>query len=338
MSGKPKIADIRPRAGIVGGEVSIRGTGFASANGHRPRVSFGGVEGTVVVGSDSFLVAKVPEGAASGDLVVSTNSVCSEGTSFEVGVTIAENLHPVSNPALDASGNIYCTFSGSRGQKVPVSLYQVDLNYNLKPFVSDLMNPTGLAFDRSGLLYVSSRYDGTIYRVTPAGAASTFAEGMGIATGLAFDEDDNLYVGDRSGTIFKISPEKQIFVFATLEPSIAAYHLAFGPGGNLFVTGPTTSSFDSIHRISRNGEVSVYYRGLGRPQGMAFEETGDMLVAASLGGRKGIVRVTQDAKAELAVSGAGLVGLAFFGKALVLASSNSLYYLNWGLRGRPLLG
>lgn len=336
MSDKPKIADIRPRAAIVGGEVAIRGTGFA--NGHRPRVSFGGVEGSVVVGSDSFLVAKVPEGAASGELVVSTNTLCSEAINFDVGVTIAENLHPVSNPALDASGNIYCTFSGSRGQKVPVSLYQVDLNYNLKPFVSDLMNPTGLAFDRNGLLYISSRYNGTIYRATPAGAVSTFVEGMGIATGLAFDEDENLYVGDRSGTIFKISPDRQIFVFATLEPSIAAYHLAFGPEGNLFVTGPTTSSFDCVYRISRNGEVSVFYRGLGRPQGMAFEETGDLLVASSIGGRKGIVRVTQDGKAELAVSGAGLVGLAFFGKALVLASSNSLYYLNWGMRGRPLLG
>ena len=336
MSDKPKIADIRPRAAIVGGEVAIRGTGFA--NGHRPRVSFGGVEGAVVVGSDSFLVAKVPEGAASGELVVLTNTLSSEAMNFDVAVTIAENLHPVSNPALDSSGNIYCTFSGSRGQKVPVSLYQIDLNYNLKPFVSDLMNPTGLAFDRNGLLYISSRYNGTIYRATSAGAVSTFVEGMGIATGLAFDKDDNLYIGDRSGTIFKISPDRQIFVFATLEPSIAAYHLAFGPEGNLFVTGPTTSSFDCVYRVSRNGEVSVFYRGLGRPQGMAFEETGDLLVASSIGGRKGIVRVTQDGKAELAVSGAGLVGLAFFGKALVLASSNSLYYLNWGIRGRSLLG
>jgi len=336
MSDKPKIADIRPRAAIVGGEVAIRGTGFA--NGHRPRVSFGGVEGAVVVGSDSFLVAKVPEGAASGELVVLTNTLSSEAMNFDVAVTIAENLHPVSNPALDSSGNIYCTFSGSRGQKVPVSLYQIDLNYNLKPFVSDLMNPTGLAFDRNGLLYISSRYNGTIYRATSAGAVSTFVKGMGIATGLAFDKDDNLYIGDRSGTIFKISPDRQIFVFATLEPSIAAYHLAFGPEGNLFVTGPTTSSFDCVYRVSRNGEVSVFYRGLGRPQGMAFEETGDLLVASSIGGRKGIVRVTQDGKAELAVSGAGLVGLAFFGKALVLASSNSLYYLNWGIRGRSLLG
>ena len=50
---------------------------------------------------------------------------------------------------------------------------------------------------------------------------SVFCEGMGVATGITFDGDGNLYVGDRSGTIFKISPDRQIYVFATMEASIA---------------------------------------------------------------------------------------------------------------------
>jgi hypothetical protein len=50
-----------------------------------------------------------------------------------------------------------------------------------------------------------------------------------------------IYVGDHGGTIFKISPGREIFVFATLEPSVAAYHLAFHPSGELYATGPTTS-------------------------------------------------------------------------------------------------
>ncbi len=52
---------------------------------------------------------------------------------------------------------------------------------------------------------------------------------MGVATGIAFDSEQNLYVGDRTGTVFKISQNRQIFVFATIEPSMAAYHLAFWP-------------------------------------------------------------------------------------------------------------
>src|SRR6202042_1187423 len=136
-----------------------------------------------------------------------------------------------------------------------------------------------------GFLFVSSPHDGAIHRVSPDGRAMQWIEGMGIATGLAFDKAGNLYVGDRSGTIFKISPNRQIFVFATLEPSLAAYHLAFGPDDYLYVTGPTTSSFDAVYRISQEGETEVFYRGLGRPQGLAFDDQGRLYVASSLSGR-----------------------------------------------------
>ena len=114
------------------------------------------------------------------------------------------------------------------GKKFPIAIYRIDTVYNVKPFVHEMMNATGLAFDRSGSLYVSSRYDGTVYRVAQNGTMTSYAEGMGVATGLAFDREGNLYVGDRSGTIFKIGRDRQIFVFATIEPSVAAYHLAFG--------------------------------------------------------------------------------------------------------------
>jgi len=202
-----------------------------------------------------------------------------------------------------------------------------------------MMNATGLGFDTEGLLYISSRYDGFVYQVTPNGNMSVFVEGMGVATGVAFDRDHNLYVGDRSGTVFKISPNRQIFVFATLEPSIAAYHLAFGPEGYLYVTGPTTSSFDSIYRISKEGEVEVFYRGLGRPQGMAFDEEGRLYVASSLAGRKGVIRIYPDRRADLFLSGPGIVGLAFApSRALIVATTNALYRVDVGIKGRPLIG
>jgi hypothetical protein len=35
----------------------------------------------------------------------------------KIAVPVADNLHPVANPAVDREGNIYVTFSGSRGQK-----------------------------------------------------------------------------------------------------------------------------------------------------------------------------------------------------------------------------
>jgi sugar lactone lactonase YvrE len=291
----------------------------------------------VIISSDSFVVARVPEGVAAGGLVVASQGRSSDSWSCDIGLQIADGMHPVANPAVDAAGNVYSTYSGSRGQKTPVAVFRIDLNLNVKPFIAELMNATGLAFDRQGMLYISSRFDGVVYQATPAGDLTVFAEGMGVATGLAFDAEQNLYVGDRSGTIFKISPTRQIFVFATLEPSIAAYHLAFGLDGQLYVTGPTTSSFDCVHRISQAGVVEVYYRGLGRPQGMAFDEEGRLYVAASLSGRRGVVRISPEGRADLFLSGPGIVGLAFTpSRAMVVATTKALFRVNAGIKGLPL--
>jgi sugar lactone lactonase YvrE len=333
---RPQIAQVSPAAAIAGGELQIRGKGFG--RGDRPRVTIGEVSAPVVIGSDSFIIARVPDGATAGELVIESGQQASESWACDIGVMIADGLHPVANPAIDSFGNIYSTFSGSRGQKVPVAVYRIDLNHNMKPFINDMMNATGLAFDRDGMLYISSRHDGFVYQVTPNGNLSTFVEGMGIATGLAFDAERNLYVGDRSGTIFKISPNRQIFVFATLEPSLAAYHLAFGPDSFLYVTGPTTSSFDCVHRISPDGNVDVFYRGLGRPQGLAFDEQGRLYVAASMGGRKGVVRIYPDRRADLFLSGPGIVGLAFApSRSMVIATTNAVYRVDVGIKGRPLI-
>src|SRR5437764_1533127 len=338
VNGRPHIEAIVPSAALAGGEVRIVGSGLKPPDLARPRVQIDDVDAPIVVSSDEFVIARVPDGAHSGSVTVAMNGTRSNAHPLNVAVIVAENLHPVTNPAVDAEGNIYATFSGSRGQKVPVSIYRIDADYNVKPFVSEMMNATGVAFDRQGQMYVSSRYDGTVYKVAPNGTMSAYAEGMGIATGIAFDREENLYVGDRSGTIFKIARDRQIFVFATLEPSVSAYHLTFGPAGDLFVAGPTTSSFDCVHKVDPQGNVSTFYRGLGRPQGLAFDAQGNLYVAASLGGKRGIVKITPDGKASLEIAGPALVGLAFGpGRSVVLATTSGVHHLLWDVQGLPLV-
>ncbi len=332
---KPEIAEVHPAAAIPGGEFLIRGRRLA--RDQRPQVKIGDTAAPVVIGSENFVIARVPEGAVVGEMTVDNGEDSSSVWLCDVGLPIADSLHPVANPAVDARGNIYSTFSGPRGQKTPVAVYKVDLNYEVQPFITDLMNATGLAFDRDGFLYISSRHEGTVYQATEQGTLSVYVEGMGVATGLAFDQDENLYVGDRSGTIFKISRDRQIFVFTTMEPSISAYHLAFGPDDYLYVTGPTTSSFDAVYRVSPGGDVEVFYRGLGRPQGLAFDIAGNLYVAASKGGRKGVVRITPEREAELFLSGPNIVGVAFTpGRSLVVATSSALYRVDVDIQGKPL--
>ena len=340
----PHLDHITPIAAMPGGEIDVHGQHLDPHGAHIPRATIGDIAAPVVLSRSTRATIRIPEGTISGNLVLHRNSTESNPLNLRVAVPMAENLHPVANPAVDADGNVYATVSGARGQAVPVSIFQIQRDFQVRPFVRDLLNATGLAFGPDGFLYASSRAEGTVYRISPEGALSTYAEGMGIATGIAFDRDGNLFVGDRSGTIFKIAPcstpgcSGEIFVYATIEPSIAAYHLAFNDAGTLFVTGPTTSSNQSIHAIDRDGNTTVFYQGLGRAQGMAFDIDGNLYVAASLRGQRGIVRITPDRETSLAVSGNNIVGLAFLedGNA-ALATREALYHIALEIEGRRLV-
>ena len=334
------IKNVMPKAALPGGEVVIEYTGRELAGTSQPEVRFGDFSAQVTMASSAQIIAKVPEPSAevgTSELIVATNGDTSTPFHYEIGKKIASNLHPVANPAIDGEGNIYATYSGRRGQKTPVSIYKVTPKGAVTSFVTDIMNATGLAFNINGDLYVTSRYEGNVYRVDPSGHLETYIEGMGIATGMAFDRDGNLYVGDRSGSIFKIGRNREIFVYATLEPSMAAYHLAFGFDDYLYVSGPTTSSFDSIYRVSPSGDVDRFFTGLGRPQGMAFDIEGRLYCVASYRGRRGIFKFKDPQKPELAVAGMSLVGIAFdYQENLMVTDATSLYRVRLGIIGKPL--
>ena len=333
----PKVEALLPNAALPGGDVDVLGLHLGPVVNRRPVAMLGDLAAPVLLSRNDRLTLQVPEEAVSGKLRILQNGAQSNTVDLAVASVLATGVHAVASPAIDAAGNIYTTYSGPRGQATPVSVFRIDSSGELRPFLSGLMNATGLAVDAENYVYVSSRNEGTVHRVSPEGAASQYAEGMGVATGLAFDAQQNLYVGDRSGTIFKISPDRQIFVFATLEPSVAAYHLAFGLDGTLYVSGPTTSSFDSIHAIDSDGNASVFYRGLGRPQGIALDIAGDVYVAASLHGRRGVVRITQAGEASLVAAGSGIVGLAFTpGGNMLLTTANAVYHLELGIEGLRL--
>lgn len=328
----PTIATIQPQAALPNGELHLTGSDL----GPGLRASISGVDTSVILARPTRATLKIPEGTLPGDLVVRQSSEHSEPRHVQIAIPMAENLHPVANPAADASGNVYTTLSGARGQQTPVSIFRIapapaGITHELRPFTRDILNPSGLAFSPAGALYVTSRAEGIVYKIADDGTATPFAEGLGIATGVAFDPAGDLYIGDRSGTIFKIRIDAdgkpgETFVFATLEPSIAAYHLAFNSHGTLYVTGPTTSSSQSIYAIDPEGQITTFYSGLGRAQGLAFDAADNLFVAASLHGDRGIVRITPQGEASLVVSGPNLIGLCFLpGDKLALATREAIY-------------
>ncbi len=331
----PRIESVLPNAALPGGEIEVRGANLGALGLQRPLSAIGGATAPVLLSRSNRLIVRVPEATQqSTRLEVFRNGSRSNQVDVHVARLLAENVHAVASPAVNSAGEVFVTFSGSRGQQTPVSVFKIDPDGEMHALLSGLINATGLALDAYGYLYVSSRQEGTVHRVSPEGAAAIYAEGMGVATGLAFDAGQNLYVGDRSGTIFKIARDRQTFVFATLEPSVAAYHMAFGPDGGLFVTGPTTSSFDCVHRIDPDGSTAVYFRGLGRPQGIAVDIAGNLYVAASLKGRRGIIRITPEKEASVVLAGSGLIGIAFApGGNAILTTSTAVYHCDLGIEG-----
>ncbi len=332
-----KILDVNPPAAIPGGEIFIKWTGSEIRSYTRPAVHFGRGLGHIVSSSPDLIVVHVPEETSGTEVYLSLGEKQTNKVTCEIARVVASNLHMVANPALDIEGNIFATFSGRRGEKVQNSIFKITSGGSMQPFVSELINPTGIAFNSLGELFVSSRNDGSIYKISSLGEKAVYAKGMGVATGIAFDTSDNLYVGDRTGTVFKIDRKREIFVFATLEPSVAAYHLAFDTEQNLYVSGPTTSSYDQIYRITTSGNVSTYFAGLGRPQGLACDTQGNLYVAASLGGRRGIVRISPNRESSLVLGGSNLVGLAFgYHRDLYVASNSTVFRLNFMAIGKPL--
>lgn len=332
MSNELKILRIDPQLALPGAEVIIDCENLDTSDPTLCAVWFGRERAPMVALSPRRVLAIVPELKQSGltEISVESNGQLSEVARVEVGKQLAEDLHPVANPAFDPDdGSLFVTRSGSRGEQLPVTIFRIDVSGEVSEFSGDITNPTGIAFDSSGQMFVSSRMDGTVYRITPFKEAVPFARNLGVATGIAFDAADTMYVGDRTGTIYKVNGIGEEIAWAQIEPSVSAYHLAFGPDGDLFVTGPTVASFDSVWRVDSHGEVSVFYKGLGRPQGIAFDGLGNLCVAASLRGRRGIVRISPDGTdAEMFVAGMNLVGLAFSVTGeLAVVSTDSVYSL-----------
>ncbi|HTK27542.1 MAG TPA: hypothetical protein VL327_13340 [Pyrinomonadaceae bacterium] len=340
MSNAGKIISINPGYAIPGGEIFIETEGFRlDASGLNSCV-IGGQIAWITAASQHRVVAIVPETVGTtAEVFLESGGKRSNVVEITVGKQLATDLHIVANPAIDPKdGSIIVTRSGSRGQQVEFSMFRLEGDGFVDQMPTEITNPTGLAFDRNGELFVTNRFDGQVCRIDKDEEAVVFSTNLGIATGIAFGKDGAMYVGDRSGTIFRVSDMGTPETFAVLEPSVSAYHLAFGPDGRLFVTAPGLASYDAVHVIDYTGFDEKYFRGFGRPQGLAFDTSGNLYVASCYAGRHGIVRISRNGlDAETFVAGNNIVGLCFTRDGdMIVATNDSVYSIPAGIEGTLL--
>ncbi len=334
-----KILSIDPPYAIPGGEIAIECEGFQA--GARDNGCFvGGERCRIVAASSSRVIAIVPEGLASEHTHVHLEGGGHQTEPFPyiVGKRLVGDMHIVANPAIDPTDDaLILTRSGARGQQLPTTLFRYGPDGYLDEFNDSILNPTGIAFDRDGHLYVSNRAEGEIYQFDHDRTSTVYATGLGVATGMAFDSTGALYVGDRSGTIFRVSDFAEVEIFTVMEPSVAAYHMAFGPDERLYLTSPGLASHDAVHAVDKEGFDEKYFTGLGRPQGLAFSADGSLYVAACFRGRHGIAKIDISGEATLFAAGPNIVGLCFSRKGeMIVATNDSVYSLPVGIKGTLL--
>jgi sugar lactone lactonase YvrE len=333
-AGSPVIPDITalvPLLAVPGGRVTLYGGPFATDGPRLPALRVGGRDARVVLATPTRLSFLVPPDSDEGPQPVRLDGRPGSAVILEVGTCIASGIHQVDSPAIAPDGTVYVTCSGGRGQQTPVSVYRVHESGLREVFVTGLTNATSMAVGPDARLYVSSRFDGTVSRVDEGGHAEVVASDLGIACGLAFGPDGAMFVGDRSGTVFRVEPSGETRTLARLPPSVAAYHLAAGRDGVLFVTGPTLAPRDVVYRIAPGGDVSVLAAGFGRPQGLAIGPTGELHIVEALAGAAGLYRLDAEERPHLVIAAPSLVGAAFHpGGGIVVASNDAA----WRFDGR----
>lgn len=325
---------------MPGASVVVSGVHFPLGADGPPHVLVGPHNAHVVAASRQFLRVVVPSQSEGGTTSIRIDELPGETVYIEVARVLATGVHQVDSPIFDRLGRLYATHSGGRDTKAPNPLFRVSPEGVREPLPVEIANPTALAVGPDGALFVSSRFDGHVYRVGHDDAAEIYASELGVPTGLAVAADGTLFVGDRSGSILRVSPGKKVETFASLPASVAAFHLAFGPDGSLYVTAPTLASHDPIYRITPDRLVDVVADGFGRPQGLAFDSTGALYVVDALAGAAGLYKVDitrPRPEPELVLSSPALVGVAFDpAGGVVLASNDTLWRLEVELK--PLTG
>ncbi|GAB4087972.1 hypothetical protein GCM10028785_06410 [Hydrogenophaga soli] len=248
------------------------------------------------------------------------------------GVGSAARFCAPSGVAVDRSGSVYVadqcndtirkitpdgvvtTFAGSPGD--PGSTDGVGS-------VARFRQPSGIAVDSGGTLYVADQYNSTIRKVTPDGVVTTLAgragergraDGIGSAArfdspyGLAVDGRGNVYVTD-SNTIRKITPEGMV---TTLAGSAGESGNADGSGsaarfsslngvavdsrGNVYATDAT-----AIRKITPEGVVTTW-AGRAGELGSADGPVGEARFGIPIG-------IAVDSRGEVYVADAGIPGI-----------------------------
>ncbi|MCG3148489.1 MAG: hypothetical protein PCFJNLEI_01933 [Verrucomicrobiae bacterium] len=274
-------------AGQPGSTGSVDGVG-SSAQFNYPRgVALDQFGNIFVADSDNHTIRRV---TSDGVVTTIAGSVGIPGTTDGTGSDARFNVPE--GMAFDSNGNLYVTDFASHTIRMVTTNGVVTTVAGIpgSPGTTDgpastaqFFNPSSLAFDSAGNLFIADRSNSKIRKLTPGGEVTTFAgspqgpgyaDGVGsearfdLPNGLAVDAADNVFVADRQNhAIRKITPDGEVTTVAGNPPnygiadgkgSAALFNLPFSvavdQANNLFVTDRRSST---IRKVNSAGVVTT---------------------------------------------------------------------------------
>lgn len=144
----------------------------------------------------------------------------------------------------------------------------------------ELSSPVGMAYDRTGHLYVANWSAGTVVRFTPKGERTIFASGLSSPSGLAVSAKGDIYVASYAeDLVWRFTPngDKSVFVRGLATPA----GLSFDARGRLLIANRRTNQVLAAHP---DGRVEVVAADLQTPVGAVELPNRDLLVSNIAGG------------------------------------------------------
>lgn len=165
---------------------------------------------------------------------------------------------------------------------------------NLTKLASGFNAPTGIAFDSSGVMYVTNWSGDSIVKVKNNGEKETVYTGIAAPAGIVIDTQDNIYVSSYSDDyILKITQNGQSQKISD------GYHtptgIAFSNNGQLLITNRSTGEIVSLDLDTK--QKTIIAKGLTTPVGVT-QLPDNSLVVSQYSGRLTMIQPNGD-KTEL---------------------------------------
>jgi len=265
---------------------SQAGSGYGYADGTGTDATFFNPSGLAIDASGNIYVAdegnsRIRKITAAG---VVTTLAGSGAQRYADGIGTAASFNSPTGVAVDVLGNVYVADAGNnRIRKItPAGVVTTVAGSGTRDFAdgtgttASFNNPSGVAIDASGNIFVSDSYNTRIRKITAAGVVTTiagsatygYADGIGANamlggfSSITLGTSGNLYVAEYgSQRIRKLTPSCTIPATPTITASGATTFntgssvtlMSSATSGNLWSTGATTQSIT----VSASGDYSV---------------------------------------------------------------------------------